>query len=457
MVENRGLSGRLLHLVFWLAATLAAANAGAQEMPGTFEFSFSNPGARSLGLGGAFSGLADDATAAFANPAGLLQLLKPEVSIEARHWSFSTPFTEGGRFLGSPTGIGLDTSASLSSGVSSQDIQGLSFLALVYPKSKWAVALYRHQLARFRARTETQGLFGQESGPWGPRRPDRRWFTELDIVATGISGAYRMTERLSLGFAIVHFDGQLDAPVSLYLPDDTTSDGIFAPSSYLTEQQIYAGDWTENDTDWGLSAGFHWSPTALLSVGGFYRRGPKFDLWAEMRAGPSYGVTDPLIPAAPGEVVALATAAMRFPDVYGLGIAWRSPEGRLTVGFEWDRIEYSAILDSLDPTLVMGPEDFDLDVDLAASDGDELRVGIEYVFLDSIPVIALRCGAWLDPDHRFHSIKPDAEHRALYPPGQDEYHLAAGFGLAFENFQIDLGGDFSDLVDTISLSVIYSF
>src|SRR5512145_2631573 len=38
-------------------------------------------GARAMGMGGAFIGVADDATAASWNPAGLVQLEKPEVSI----------------------------------------------------------------------------------------------------------------------------------------------------------------------------------------------------------------------------------------------------------------------------------------------------------------------------------------------------------------------------------------
>jgi len=96
--------------VGWLfGALLSAAILSAQGGPTTLQFSFSNPGARSLGLGGAFVALADDATAAFANPAGLVQLTRPEVSIEGRYWSYSTPFTAGGRISGQPTGIGLDT------------------------------------------------------------------------------------------------------------------------------------------------------------------------------------------------------------------------------------------------------------------------------------------------------------------------------------------------------------
>ena len=38
------------------------------------DFDFSQPGARSRGIGSAFVGAADDATAAVTNPAGLVQL-----------------------------------------------------------------------------------------------------------------------------------------------------------------------------------------------------------------------------------------------------------------------------------------------------------------------------------------------------------------------------------------------
>lgn len=74
-------------LVLLAVALLAPISTSGQEPPQpvvNLQFNFSDPGARSLGFGGAFIGLADDATAAFANPAGLVQLGKPEVSIEVR-------------------------------------------------------------------------------------------------------------------------------------------------------------------------------------------------------------------------------------------------------------------------------------------------------------------------------------------------------------------------------------
>ena len=51
-------------------------------------FDFGPPGARALGMGGAFIALADDATAAEANPAGLTNLSRAEASVHLRHSAF---------------------------------------------------------------------------------------------------------------------------------------------------------------------------------------------------------------------------------------------------------------------------------------------------------------------------------------------------------------------------------
>lgn len=56
-------------------------------------FRFNNPGARANGMGGAFIGLADDATAAYTNPAGLTILTEPEVSIEYKIGEYDNTFT----------------------------------------------------------------------------------------------------------------------------------------------------------------------------------------------------------------------------------------------------------------------------------------------------------------------------------------------------------------------------
>lgn len=147
----------------------------------------------------------------------------------------------------------------------------------------------------------------------------------------------------------------------------------------------------------------------------------------------------------PGEMVERSSGSkVEFPSILGLGFAYRAPGDHLTLSFQWGRFEYSSI-----------PESLGID-DLTVDDVDELHLGGEYVFRRPKTMVALRFGAWLDPDHRFRATNDDPLTRALAPPGQDEMHYAAGVGVAFEPFQIDFGVDLSDRVDTASISAIYT-
>src|SRR5437879_12547863 len=79
------------------ALSAAAQNTDIESLSG-LQFNFGNPGARSLGMGGAFLGLADDASAAEANPAGLTILRKPEISVEGRNYEEQQLFSTSGTF-----------------------------------------------------------------------------------------------------------------------------------------------------------------------------------------------------------------------------------------------------------------------------------------------------------------------------------------------------------------------
>jgi long-subunit fatty acid transport protein len=91
--------------------------------------------------------LADDATAAWANPAGLVQIAEPEVSVELRYRSYSTPLVSCGRIRGEPTGMGLDTVSGVRTDTNEFDVTGLAFLFFVYPWDRWPLSMYRHVLA----------------------------------------------------------------------------------------------------------------------------------------------------------------------------------------------------------------------------------------------------------------------------------------------------------------------
>jgi hypothetical protein len=171
-----------------------------------------NPGARSVGLGGAFVAIADDATAAFANPAGLVQIGRPEISAELR----ATITSNDDPLLG----------------YAGPEVSGLGFFAFVYPSERWAVALYSHQLAIVDFVTASPIAIPQE-------------FTVTSYAA---SGAYKLNEKLSLGLGLAYFNGD----------------------------RKEGGSGTISDTDWGINAGLLWHPSPTWGFGAFYRQGPEF-------------------------------------------------------------------------------------------------------------------------------------------------------------------------------------
>ena len=435
-------------LVLGLTATPAAG-----QVLFAFEFSFSNPGARSMGFGGAFVALADDATAALANPAGLTQLLEPEVSIEGRSWSYSTPFTRSGRAAGSPTGIGLDTETGIARGRSEADLTGLSFLSFVYPKKKWSLALYRHQLANFEYPNETQGLFAEEafaeiaSFAGSSRLEDQRGSTDLEIVTHGVSVGWKANDQLSLGVGLAWFDGEMRISTQEYLWDANDTESFFGENSFLPERLWTGFELTTDDEAWGLVAGFLWHLSERWRLGGVFREGPKFDSRFDVVTGPAF----PFFP--PGLLISIPLP-ITFPDVCGLGGAFRSAGGHLTLSFEWDRVEYSVIVDSLEEIERRDPR---ITFNELIEDAEELHLGAEWAFLESSPLVAVRLGAWLDPDHRVRTRSDHPFDQAIYPLGEDEIHYAVGFGVKLERFQIDLGADFADAVDKVALSAIYKF
>jgi long-subunit fatty acid transport protein len=209
---------RTLSTIVAIVLVLIARPGATQDGGGISDIVSTNPGARSLGLGGAFAALADDATSAFANPAGLVQLQRPELSLEVRS-TITTSYTY------TPFDI-------------TPDISGVGFASFVYPFKRWAFALYSHQMAS----VEFSVL------PTFPYVIDASDFT---VQSYSAAAAFEINERLSLGLGFSYFDGDREA--------SAVSDPI-------------------SDTDSGVNAGLLWKPSPEWSLAAFYRQGPEFDV-----------------------------------------------------------------------------------------------------------------------------------------------------------------------------------
>jgi len=441
-----------------LSCLVLSPPAGAQsndEIQTGVQFNFLAPGARSLGLGGAFLGLADDATAAYANPAGLTQLVEPEVSIEGRSWEFTSLFVECGNAMGEPTGVGIDVVNGLRQGEMGEGTQGFSFLSYVHVGNRWAFSVYRHELARFSASLRSEGIFFSFPDHPGFRTSPVRSHLELGITGFGLVGAWELSNALSLGLGAASYDFHLTSITKRFAVQALTGDpqldalpgGKYGSADFsagnVLSSQIQDGE--ESGT--GVHAGILWRPNRRWSVGAVYRNGPEFNFVGALVNGPSSPRPGWVDTSVGGE------GTFHVPDVWGLGIALRVSE-RFIATLDWDHVDYSDSNDDMLNMIRIGrsdPENYVID------NGDEIHLGFEYLTLRPRHPVGLRLGVWRDPNHKIHYTGERELSQARFLPGTDEIHISGGLGIVIGRSQFDIGLDLSDRVDTLSFSTVASF
>jgi long-subunit fatty acid transport protein len=426
-----------LALVIATALLGAAAPAFAitdDEVNSSIQFSFVPPGARALGLGGAFVGLADDATAAYSNPAGLTQLVSPEFSLEGRRINYESEYVDGGTFAFPASQLDL---SGIDYARSDDSVNGLSFLSYVYPQDNWALALYRHEFVNYTSEYATRGVDGVINGRpvTGALRPYAAEI-DLDIVNYGISGAYRFTDSLSLGISLIYSDFEIDSTNVRF--EGTTP-------QFFTAQE-------GEDDGIGVNVGLLWKPSERWQLGAVYRKAPSFEYDARNFT-------------AAGERAGFPRRTdFDAPDLFGVGVVFR-PTELWTVSLDVNLVNYSQISDNLrsgfdtdDSNLLdsVGP--------LSIDDGTEIRLGTEYVFADLTYPVSIRAGVWRDPEHTLTfqgrtptSLSNALANQVLFSTGDDETHGSLGVGVVFPRFQIDAAVDFSKSYDSLSISGVYRF
>ncbi len=410
-----------------LAITNDEVNSGVQ-------FSFSNPGARSLALGGAFTGLADDATAAYANPAGLTILRTQELAFEARHTNYDTPFTAGGT-----VGFAPFDDSNVLEGSSSDSVFQPSFASWVVPMDGWTAAVYYQRLADFETSFTTDGIMidaGTFTDFIFPVRTD----LEFDIQNIGVAVGVELTDSFSIGASIAHSEFNL------------RSRTVRIQNGIDFNQQRQDG----NDDSVTFGVGALWRLNDRWNFGLAYRRGAQFNYRAVNETLPG----NPSFPNSSEQ-----RPSFDVPHIISAGVAFR-PSDAWLLTLDVNRVQYSELTDSNSPDLFdfTATDPTPLEVD----DGTEIRFGVEYAFLNMQRPLFLRAGAWRDPDHRIRNDQVDdcvsndpgffnCLDATLFAPGDDEWHYSLGLGWAFEKFQIDAAADFSDLVDTYSVSGVLRF
>jgi long-subunit fatty acid transport protein len=423
-----------------LAFSLPAAAQTSLQVP--LQFDFINPGAKSLSMAGAFAGLADDATASFANPAGLTALVGPEVSIELRGGPVSTPYLKGGRTSGTPSGLGIDTLPGVVYGNSSSNLAGVSYLSVVLPhrSNRWVVAGYRHELARIDQSFSSNGAFGQDPSEFTARRDFPQDGTRrLDITGYGLAAAFKPTRTVSLGAALAVYQFEFDSEFKRYFVDD-----FFGSVNRNVSRADLLGYTTQRGSDVSVAPAFGVTvDRGRARFGAIYRRGGSF----------AFDTT-----ADDGTKTA---GQFRVPHTASAGFSYR-PAARWLVAGEVTHIAYSRLAnDFVSSQARQHASEFHID------SGTELHGAVQYAWLrGSGAPIRLRAGAWFDPDHSVQYSRPavlasasariQAEtFEAALANGRNQVHLTGGAGVTVtRRVELNVGVDLASNVKLFSSSLI---
>jgi len=419
---------RLLLVVFLVSISLNAFAITDEEIFRNVQFTFVNPGARSSAMGGAFIGLADDATAAEANPGGLTILTKPEVSFEYRNTSFNS--TE----LNSLNA--LDNTTGLASFNTQEDLNQPSFVSFVYPTSHFTFAFSRNESLRVRGTlNEVLSLQGGNVVAAGE--------TDQKIANYNFTLAKRIVNKFSLGGSLRFSKLDWDAGERNFL--------VVGQNQLLGYSTVL----NDSDTQFSFNVGAKYDANSHLSLGFVYKKNPKFEVTETELVGV------PELTQKPGPF----TNVFRVPDTYGVGAAVK-PNDSITVTADVVRIQYSQLTDGfqagynfVDDLLT------NQDVSFKVDNGTEFHVGTEFIIiLKNIP-IALRQGYYRRPSNslvvdnvapQFSAARKFLE--AFFPNRSDENHFTIGNGFVFgPHFQVDWALDIANSTDAFVLSTVARF
>ena len=428
-----------------------------EEVFRDFRFNLINPGARSLGLGGAFIALSDDATAAQSNPAGLVTLTRSEYFAEYR-W-----VDNGGRTsqLTETLPTGVQTFSAV--GTDQADFGTPSFLSVVFPIKHWRLGVSRQEVLHVENQTLNSFSF---TFPGTPGAFIERGNGAIDarVVNYNVSVAYRFGDRWAVGGSVAY--SQLDVT--------STVDNLIVDTSGAVAGRVILEPTLDLRTR--IDGG---SSSYAANLGVLFRALPRLTFGAVYRRAPNFAVTETIDPQTAdlngdgfpdGGIDTLhkrqifgcnPSAPCHFdnrfhlPDSYGIAMAWQALE-TLTFSEDIEWIRYSNQLDGYRPGVntLTSP-----DAVFTTDDAWEARLGAEYVVVTKAPV-AIRAGVYTAHDNSIRAVSTGTNAFATpasFPGRKAQVHGTAGTGVVWgqNRFQLSVAADIGPDANQFVLSFIY--
>lgn len=447
-------------------------------------FNLTNPGGKSLAMGGAFTAIADDATAAIANPAGLGLLSSVEIGVSGKRSDDVVGLvTARSTATGSLTSPYPEVRA-VNSDISAR-ASGVEFAGVVIPVSRRLVAAVSFaENLRFEGDPGPDGysyieLRDNRSG--GSTRRDFLYeYRELGAVSLrnrllGLSVAYRASERLRIGAGVTLNRMELD------LLGDEGGDHRIVNRTFITPTQVQTltATMAVRDLDSvtpGFLLGVHADllPDGKLTAGAVYRQ--------TGRANGTFllggDVPTPLL----GQEARAFSA--RVPRDAAIGLAAQPIPG-LTVAVEAQWIAYGDFIEPALPTVsykgLAGPFPgfpvIDPPILATLAPPDDVivpRLGVEYVATAADLLLAFRLGYHREPAR---GVTADLKYvdgtgtaydlddppfsssvRTVYDGGKADDRFSGGLGATVSRrVSFDLAFDVGRSSRILSASLFYRF
>lgn len=368
----------MLGVLAGLAVLALAAGAFADA-----NWNLTGQGARSLGMGGAFIGICDDATAISWNPAGLAQLDRPEVSAVLKMETHKQAYDPKSWTV-------RGTSYDLSKYSKSNTHFVANFMSGVFP-----LKVAQRNLSFALAYQQQLDFYGYDSDS----TYEGEWTGGAYTISPGL--AYQILPQLALGAAVNIWTSSANYH---YV-------GKIAPIYDWTMKQPYSGF----NMFFGAQAKF--KPVKLGAI----LRTPSTIKFHDEYSGTMPSWYLPRLPVS-GEY------KQKLPMMFGFGIAVE-PTQNLTIAADLDYRPYSnmELLDSADVK----------DTTAKFPNVTQLRFGVEYLLMLGQAIVPLRAGFRTDPKTYYGTI-----YSPTYPNGANDKQVVGtsftfGSGVAVKHFELD--------------------
>ncbi len=384
----------LLSIPFLMGVMCNTAHAQGREFPQkVINASTPNPvgsGARAVGMGGAFIAVADDATAASWNPAGLTQLRKPEISFALSYFKRRDDYSSSSH----PEKSGIQTASS----------RDLNYLSAAYPfelfNRNMIVSLNYQRLYEFERDINTAIITKPAFGLTltGKDKVDFRQSGSLSTISPAF--AVEVTPDFSLGATFNIWTDNLFW--SNGWESDTTirskkySGGMFNGGSTLEQVEKF----TDSDRYYGFSGfnmhlGFLWDINNFVTIGGVVKTPLTADMQHERIV--RRRTRAPGLPLTLTSLRVDENVELDMPLSYGLGVALRFSD-RFTVSCDVYRTEWDHFRLEDGEGNRLSPTTGEPSYKSPIEETTQVRLGAEYLFIYPRTVIPVRAGLFYDPE-----------------------------------------------------------